>query len=83
MDRSHARLLKNPDIISRGFIYLKENQEVLEEVRKRVRALVSRLPASQETDADYIKTLIRDQISQFLYNKTKRRPMVLPVVIEI
>jgi len=83
IDRDKARLLKSPDIISRGFIYLKENQEVLEEVRKRIRGLVGRLPSSQPVESDYLKTIIRDQIGQFLYNKTRRRPMILPVVIEI
>lgn len=78
-----GRLLKNPDIISRGFIYLKESQGLLEEIRKRIRGIVSRLPSYQETETEYIKTLIRDQIGQFIYNKTKRRPMILPVVIEI
>ena len=83
VDRRNGRLVKNPDIISRGFIYLKENQEILEGIRKRIRALLSRLPNSQPMEADYLKTLLRDQIGQFLYNKTKRRPMILPVVIEI
>ena len=79
----HNRLLKNPDIISRGFIYLKEHGEILDEIRKRIRSIISRLPANQEVEADYLKMLIRDQIGQFLYNKTKRRPMILPVIIEI
>jgi len=83
VDRRNGRLVKNPDLISRGFIYLKENQEILEGIRKRIRALLSRLPNSQPMEADYLKTLLRDQIGQFLYNKTKRRPMILPVVIEI
>lgn len=83
VERKNGRLVKNPDIISRGFIYIKENQGMMEEIRKRLRAIVSRLPSYQEAEPDYIKTLIRDQIGQFLYNKTKRRPMILPVVIEI
>ncbi len=83
VDRQTSRLLKNPDIISRGFIFLKENQEILEDIRGRIRGLLTRLPANQEVEADYLKTLLRDQVSQFLYNKTKRRPMVLPVIIEI
>jgi ribonuclease J len=78
-----ARLLKNPDIISRGFIYLKENQDIIEEIRKRLRALLGRLPAHQEMEPDYLKTLVRDQIGQFIYGKTRRRPMILPVIIEI
>jgi len=83
VDRDKSRLLKNPDIISRGFIYLKENQELLDEIRKRLRSLLQRLPSYREVEPDYLKTLIRDQVGQFLYNKTKRRPMILPVIIEI
>jgi ribonuclease J len=83
LDRDKSKLLKNPDIISRGFIYLKENQEMLEEIRKRIRGLMQRLPQNQEIEPDYLKTLIRDQVGQYLYNKTRRRPMILPVIIEI
>jgi len=83
IDRDKGQLLKSPDIISRGFIHIKENQEVLEEVRKRIRGLISRIPNHQPMESDYLKTLLRDQIGQFLYNKTRRRPMILPVVIEI
>ncbi len=83
LDREKTKLLKNPDIISRGFIYLKENQEMVEEVRKRVRGLISRLPTYQQVEPDYLKTLLRDQLGQYIYTKTKRRPMILPVVIEI
>jgi ribonuclease J len=82
-DRSKGKLLKNPDIISRGFIFLKENQDVMEEVRKRVRNIVGRLPNFREIEPDFVKTLIRDQIGQFIYNRTRRRPMILPVIIEI
>ncbi len=83
VSRDHARLLKNPDIISRGFIFLKEHQNLLEEMRKRLRGLVTRTQGAKELEPDYLKTIVRDQIGQFLYNKTKRRPMILPVIIEI
>lgn len=83
ISRQTGRILKNPDIISRGFIYLKKNQDLLDEVRRRIRGIIGRIPKYQTVDAEYVKTLIRDQIGQFLYNKTKRRPMVLPVIIEI
>ncbi len=78
-----GQLLKNPDIISRGFIYLKENQEILDEIRKRIRGIMQRLPQNKETEPDYLKTLIRDQVGQYIYNRTRRRPMILPVIIEI
>jgi ribonuclease J len=83
VDRDKGRLLKNPDIISRGFIYLKDNQEILDEIRKRIRGLMTRIPNFREVEPDYVKTLLRDQVGQYLYTKTKRRPMILPVVIEI
>lgn len=83
INKHNGKILKNPDIISRGFIYLKENKDLLDEIRRRIRGIIGRIPHYQDTDSDYVKTLIRDQISEFLYNKTKRRPMVLPVIIEI
>jgi ribonuclease J len=83
LDRRTGRFIKNPDIISRGFIYLKENKEIVEELRKRIKGLISRIPRLQSLESDYLKTLLRDQIGQFVYNKTKRRPMILPVVIEV
>jgi ribonuclease J len=83
IDRRQGKLLKSPDIISRGFIYLKENQNILEEMRKKVRSLMARIPSHQPLDSDYVKGLVRDQMGQFIYQKTHRRPMILPVIIEI
>ena len=83
LTKRDGRVLKNPDIISRGFIYLKDNHELLEEIRAKIRGILSRIPRHQSVDAEYAKTLIRDQIGQFIFTKTKRRPMVLPVLIEI
>lgn len=83
MSKQNGRILKNPDIISRGFIYLKENQELLEAIRRKIRGIVGRVPNAQPIDPDYMKGLVRDQIGQFLFNKTKRRPMVIPVIIEV
>ncbi len=83
VSKQTGKVLKNPDIISRGFIYLKENQDLLDEIRRKIRGIMGHAPKDQSMDADYAKTLIRDQIGQFLYNKTERRPMILPVIIEI
>lgn len=73
----------SPDIISRGFVYLKENKELLSQVRKRIRFIVENKSAGQETNASYLKDAIRNQIGLFLFQKTERRPMILPVLIEI
>ncbi|MBI2010900.1 MAG: ribonuclease J [Candidatus Colwellbacteria bacterium] len=83
LDRKSGKLVKNPDIISRGFIYLRESQELLNEIRGRIRSIISRIPRHQPLDSDYLKSLLRDQIGQFVYRETNRRPMILPVIIEI
>ena len=83
LDRGNGRILKTPDIISRGFIYLRENREILDEIRRRIRGIIGRIPKNQPLDSEYLKSLIRDQVGQFVYNKTKRRPIVIPVVIEV
>ncbi len=83
LDRRTGHFLKNPDIISRGFIYLRENKDLIEEVRRRIKNIIARIPRYQPMEPDYAKGLIRDQIGQFIFSKTKRRPMILPVVIEV
>ncbi|MBI2594775.1 MAG: ribonuclease J [Candidatus Colwellbacteria bacterium] len=83
IDRKTGRLVKNPDIISRGFIYLREHQELLNEIRNKIRGIVGRLPRQYNLDVDYLKSLFRDQVGQFIYSRTNRRPMILPVIIEV
>ena len=85
VDARTGKVKTSPDIISRGFIYLKESQELLKDVRKRTRTIVEALTTSgtRPIDWNYIKDEVREKIGQFLFNKTARRPMVLPVVIEV
>jgi ribonuclease J len=73
----------NPDIISRGFIYMKENKELIEKTRMKVKKIVKDHDPRMPTDDDYIKNKIRNDVGQFLFSQTKRRPMVLPVVIKV
>ena len=83
ISKKTGRLLKNPDIISRGFIYLRDNTELINEVRTKIKNTLKQTQTREGAAPDYIKTLIREQVGSFLYRKTKRRPMVLPVVIEV
>ncbi|OGM99454.1 MAG: hypothetical protein A2817_02980 [Candidatus Yanofskybacteria bacterium RIFCSPHIGHO2_01_FULL_39_8b] len=76
------RLMASPDIISRGFIYLKENKEMLMYVRKKIRQIVEN-QRMYEPNFAYLKDQLRNQIGLFLFQKTQRRPMILPVVIEV
>lgn len=83
VDSKTGQLIQNPDIISRGFIFLKENKELIEDLRHRVRKMVSDSDPLSWADTNHIKNQIRDYVGQFLFSKTEKRPMVLPVVIEV
>ncbi|KKU11728.1 MAG: RNA-metabolising metallo-beta-lactamase [Parcubacteria group bacterium GW2011_GWB1_45_7] len=83
VNRKTGRLIKNPDIISRGFIYLRDNQEMLREMRTKIKSIINRIPRHQQAESDYIKALFRDQVGEFVFKKTHRRPMILPVIIEV
>lgn len=84
---NHTRKVQgNADLISRGFIYMRESKELLMEVRKLVRKIVEQSAGDHtrgEINWVYIKDNIREEVGQFLYHRTHRHPMVLPVVIEI
>ena len=73
----------NPDIISRGFVYMKENKDLIEKTRMKVKKIVKDHDPRTPADDDYIKNKIRNEIGQFLFSQTKRRPMVLPVIIKV
>lgn len=84
LDRRNGKLVNQPDIISRGFIYMKGNDDLIREVKHEVRKLVeSKGKEKLEPNWVYLRNVIRDEIGEYLYQKTERRPMVLPVVIEI
>lgn len=82
VDSKTGKVRGSPDIISRGFVYLKENKELLTSVRKRIRFIVEK-KATHPINWAYLKDAIRDEVGLFLFQKTERRPMILPVVIEI
>jgi ribonuclease J len=76
-------LVGSPDIISRGFVYLKENKKLIEDVRERVRRIIRDKDPQSPVDNMYLRNRIRNEIGEFLFRRTERRPMVLPVVIEV
>lgn len=83
VDRKTGRLVGSPDIVSRGFIFMKEHKELIEATRKKVREVVVDKDPKSQADMDYIKNNLRNEVGAFLFKKTERRPMVLPVVIEV
>lgn len=83
IDAKTGALVGSPDIISRGFVYMKESKSLIEEARSRVKKICYDKNPKSAADANEIKNKIRDEIGKFLFLKTKRRPMILPVVIEV
>lgn len=83
VDSKTGKLIQNPDIISRGFVFLKAHKELIEECRHRVKKLVIESDPLSWADTNYIRNKIRDYVGQFLFSKTEKRPMILPVVIEV
>lgn len=82
VDKRRGALVQNPDLISRGFIHMKENKKLIEQTRTKAKKIFSG-DLKGGIDANYYKDRIRNEIGQFLYQKTKRRPMVLPVIIQV
>lgn len=84
VDKRTGKLVQQPDIISRGFIYMKGSEDLLKEVKHEVRKTVeSKSKVKAEANWSFIRSEVRDQIGEFLFQRTERRPMVLPVVIEV
>ena len=83
LDGGSGELLAGPDIVSRGFVYVKESDELLDEARKVIEKAVLGCLKKNITDWGKIKGTIKDTLSDFVWKKTKRRPMILPIIMEI
>ena len=84
INASNGHLKKSPDIISRGFVYLRESQELLHKVRLLIKDTVEKATRGQNPiNVDFVKDSITDEVSKFLLQKTAKRPMVIPVILTI
>ncbi len=83
VSRKTGKLVSSPDIISRGFIYMKENEEIINQARAEVRRVFEQRRTDQPVDWAKFKLKLRDEVGDVLYSKTKRSPMILPVINEI
>ena len=84
VDSSTGKLRKSPDIISRGFVYLKESQDLLRQTRNLVRKTIEDTTHNMRPiNFDYVKTNVTDSVERFLFQKTAKRPIVIPVLIGV
>ncbi len=86
VDGRRGEIIGEPDIISRGFIYMKEHQQLVNDTRKQIRNVIQKHMGSRghsNPNWTHVKAGVRDDIGQFLFQRTERRPMVLPVIVEV
>lgn len=83
LDRRTGKLINQPEILSRGFVYMKNNDDLIREVKHEVRKMIESGAKNMEPNWSYLRQQIRDDIGEYLFQRTQRRPMILPVVIEI
>ncbi len=83
LDRVSGEILAAPDLISRGFLHPEDSEELFEEAAERVVDLLNEMTAEEEQDWDNARTMLRDVVAKFLRKRTGRRPVVVPVVLEV
>jgi ribonuclease J len=85
IDRATGELVAGPDVVSRGFVYMRQSDDLIDATKTVVRDALSRRngDGQTETDSAFVNRKIKDVVSEYLYGQTKRRPMVLPVVMEV
>lgn len=83
LDRVNGQLVAGPDIVSRGFVYVKESDELIEEARHTVDDALQRCLDRGVTDWGKLKNVTKDILSDYVWKKTKRRPMILPIIMEV
>ncbi len=82
-DRTNGVLVSGPDVISRGFVYVKENEDIIEGIREVVRRIIGSYERIEGSDWPSIKNRIKDELRRFIFDKIKRNPMILPVIVDL
>lgn len=83
IDSSTGEVVCGPDIVSRGFVYVRESEELINSARELACHVIDETYNSKYHDWNTVKTSLRDEISKMMYDKTKRNPMILPIIMEI
>lgn len=82
LSKKNGTIVSGPDIISRGFVYVRESEELMDEAEKLVTQTLERCMSDNQAEWSMLKTSTRDALSRFLYEQTRRRPMILPIIME-
>ena len=83
VDIDEATIVSGPDLISRGFVYVRESEELMDNVKELVRGVLCDTLDSGVTEWTQMKTNVKDSLTKYLYTKTKRKPMILPIIMNV
>ena len=83
VERESGMVIAGPDIISRGFVYVRESEDLMGEAREVVNKAIRRCEEKNNMEWGYMKNIVRDALKEFLWQKTKRSPMILPIIMEV
>ncbi len=83
VDTDGGYLVSGPDIVSRGFVYVKESEELMREVKEIAAASIEKMLKKRANDFAHLRNVIRDDLAKFIFKETKRKPMILPVIMDL
>ena len=83
IDSATGEVVSGPDIVSRGFVYVREAEDMMSDARRVCLRAIAKASERDSQDWSSLKTAIKDQLGQFVWGRTKRSPMILPIIQEI
>jgi ribonuclease J len=83
MDSRTGTVVAGPDVLSRGFVYVRESENLMEDIKQLLRAEIDKFEEKHITDWSTIKAILREELRDYIYKKTKRDPMILPIIMEV
>ena len=83
VEKSTGRIASGPDIVSRGFVYVRESEELMDEARERAKAVMQKSISPNIREWSGVKSDVKDALSGFIFSKTGRSPMILPIIMEL
>ncbi|MPN15372.1 Ribonuclease J2 [bioreactor metagenome] len=83
LDKERGCVLSGPDIVSRGFVYVRDSEQLMEELKEKVQQVMDRYEPGKVMEWSVIKSGVRDALGKFIYERTRRRPMIIPIIMEV
>ena len=83
MSKIDGSILSGPDVISRGFVYVRESVDLMDEAKMAAKAALEKCAVNNKTDWASLKSSLKASMGDYVYAKTKRKPMILPIIMEV